>query len=300
MFFEGESSAVANGGALAATRGGAATERDAFAYVRRKDVASGFGVSASETISRKIAIPALGVDDAERKRRRRTLLRSHTTGRLLLQSVVAGRSCASEPSCVAAAEVEVLVQATEAQAEGVTVSYEERAAKVADAEARADDAVARLVLDPGAFFAETLETLGPEVTAAIVGNVTREEKTPEPPAPFRDLFDMLPVGPWTFFGFAAVLVAAVVAYPRASKRLREAYRAYQLRRALRAVALGTAGFGDARPEMRAMTTESLAELAKYKAERAKSRLDKMWDRRTRPPPSVKASEQQFGGGGGVQ
>ena len=67
VFFEGESSAVANGGALAATLGVAATERDAFAYVLRKDVASTFGVSASETISRKIAIPALGVDDAERK-----------------------------------------------------------------------------------------------------------------------------------------------------------------------------------------------------------------------------------------
>ena len=58
------------------------------------------------------------------------------------------------------------------------------------------------------------------------------------------------------------------------------------------MALGKAGYGDLQPEMRQMTTAALAELAKYKAQRAKSDLERMWDRRTAPPKSVRAAEEE--------
>jgi hypothetical protein len=55
-----------------------------------------------------------------------------------------------------------------------------------------------------------------------------------------------------------------------------------VRRALRNVALGKAGFGAAQPEMRGMSMTALSKLAKYKVEHAKSQQDKMWE-----PKSVK-------------
>lgn len=60
-----------------------------------------------------------------------------------------------------------------------------------------------------------------------------------------------------------------------------------VRRALRNVALGKAGFGAAQPEMRGMSMTALSKLAKYKVEHAKSQQDKMWERRILPPKSVK-------------
>ena len=285
VWFEGDAGATAVGGdGVAAALGVDASERDAFAHLLRVDAARGFNVTLAEATASKIAIPALGVDESERRRA--------ATRRSLLRSIVGGRACADDAACVAAAEMRVTVQATEAMAEGVVTSSQEREEKLADAETRAEAALARLVGDPAAFFAGTANTLGPGVRVAVVGNVTREERIPEPPAPFRDLFDMLPVGPWAFFGLCAAVGVAWVGYPRASKRLADAYAAYRVRRALRAVALGKAGYGELQPEMRQMTTAALAELAKYKAQRAKSDLERMWDRRTAPPKSVGAAEEE--------
>ena len=183
------------GDGVAAALGVDASERDAFAHLLRVDAARGFNVTLAEATASKIAIPALGVDESERRRA--------ATRRSLLRSIVGGRACADDAACVAAAEMRVTVQATEAMAEGVVTSSQEREEKLADAETRAEAALARLVGDPAAFFAGTANTLGPGVRVAVVGNVTREERIPEPPAPFRDLFDMLPPSDrGAFFGLS--------------------------------------------------------------------------------------------------
>ena len=203
------------------------------------------------------------------------------------QALVAGRKCDAEPGCVAAAAVLVVIQATEVQRYGVVVPYETIVQKVAAAEKRAEDALAALRANPTTFFPSTLKILGPGVKVAVVGNVTREEKEPVPPKPFKNLFDYIPMHPGLLFGGIAGALAFYVISPRVLKLCITWYKEYKIRRALRAVALGKAGYGVAQPEMRAMSRQALSKLAKYKVEQAKSQLDKMWERRILPPKSVK-------------
>ena len=47
------------------------------------------------------------------------------------------------------------------------------------------------------------------------------------------------------------------------------------------------------PEMRPMTRAALAQLARFKKERAKTHLERMWDRRASAAPGVGAEADQF-------
>jgi hypothetical protein len=90
-------------------------------------------------------------------------------------------------------------------------------------------------------------------------------------------------------------------YPRIKKEAILQYKAYVLRRTMRLVALGKAGYGVQGPEMRPMTRQSLSVLAAYKNDRRKNDLNKMWERRTAPPKTLKSANNnahgdQFGSG----
>jgi hypothetical protein len=152
-------------------------------------------------------------------------------GRSLLaeQALVAGRQCDAEPSCVAAAAVLVVVQATEVQRVGVVVPYDTIVAKVAAAEMRVAAALVALRADPDAFFLSTLTILGPGVSATLVGNTTREEKRPPPPGQFKDLFDYLPMHPGWLFGSVAAAAGLYVLVPRVTKQVITWHKEYKAR-----------------------------------------------------------------------
>lgn len=321
VWFEGVST-VTGGGAengLAATLGVAASEKDVFVHIVRNDVAKGFNVTSTEVFVSNITIPGAKVYEG---RRRRGMLAvggaggddsggamRHVSdgvndggargggarGLLAEQALVAGRKCDAEPTCVAAAAVLVVIQATQVQRYGVVVPYSTIVEQVAAADKRAQASLATLKANPQAFFPSTLQILGSGVGVALVGNVTRQEKAPDPPDPFKDLFDMLPMHPALLFGGIAAAVGFYLVSPRVLKLTVKWYKEWKVRRALRNVALGKSGIGDSQPEMRAMSRKALSRLAKYKVERGRSHLDRMWERRALPPKSVKPPVGATGG-----
>ena len=150
------------------------------------------------------------------------------TRRMLAEQVlVAGRQCSAELTCVAAAAVLVVIQATQVQRPGVVVTYATKVAAVAAAEERATNALASLNSNPALFFPSTLEILGPGVTAAVVGAVTRQEKRPDVPKPFKDLFDYLPIPPAFFFGGVVVSIMGYFVWWRAGAGIIALYREWQ-------------------------------------------------------------------------
>ena len=232
---------------------------------------------------------------------------SHLASRRLLQEEDASGSatvtpaCASTPSCVADVDVRVIMQATEALAEGLITTYERREEAMRIRRVAAAAAAANLTADPSAFFARTVTALGGAafVTASLTSPVVLSEKAPEPEPTFRDAFSGLPewVDPWVLVGMAAGSILAWTAAPRLARCLSERYGAYQVEAALaRSVRRASVASGKetSAPEMRPMTREALARLARFKKQRAKTHLDRMWDRRASAAPGVAAEADQFG------
>jgi len=232
---------------------------------------------------------------------------SHLASRRLLQEEDASGSatvtpaCASTPSCVADVDVRVIMQATEALAEGLITTYERREEAMRIRRVAAAAAAANLTADPSAFFARTVTALGGAafVTASLTSPVVLSEKAPEPEPAFRDAFSGLPewVDPWVLVGMAAGSILAWTAAPRLARCLSERYGAYQVEAALaRSVRRASVASGKetSAPEMRPMTREALARLARFKKQRAKTHLDRMWDRRASAAPGVAAEADQFG------
>jgi hypothetical protein len=231
----------------------------------------------------------------------------HLASRRLLQEEDASGSatvtpaCASTPSCVADVDVRVIMQATEALAEGLITTYERREEAMRIRRVAAAAAAANLTADPSAFFARTVTALGGAafVTASLTSPVVLSEKAPEPEPAFRDAFSGLPewVDPWVLVGMAAGSILAWTAAPRLARCLSERYGAYQVEAALaRSVRRASVASGKetSAPEMRPMTREALARLARFKKQRAKTHLDRMWDRRASAAPGVAAEADQFG------
>ena len=154
---------------------------------------------------------------------------------------VGGQLCREDVQCVAAAEVRVIVQATpvmpRASTSGTTWTL------IADARTRTDAALADLVKSPTKFFTDTLNVLGPEVNVKLVGPILREEVVPPEEEEFKDFFDYVPIDPGSFFALCALLIAFVVLYPRIKKEAILQYKSWALRRTMRLVALGKAGYG---------------------------------------------------------
>ena len=98
-------------------------------------------------------------------------------------------------------------------------------------------------------------------------------------------------------GMAADSILAWTAAPRLARCLSERYGAYQVEAALaRSVRRASVASGKetSAPEMRPMTREALARLPRFKKQRAKTHLDRMWDRRASAAPGVAAEADQFG------
>jgi hypothetical protein len=216
-------------------------------------------------------------------------------------ATVGGQLCREDASCVAAADVRVIIQATPVMPDGVIIGAEETARLIEEAKAKTDLALAAMIASPTKFFTDTLNVLGPEVNVKLVGPVLREEVVPPPEEEFRDFFDFIAFDAGSFFALCACLIAFVLLYPRIKKEAILQYKAYVLRRTMRLVALGKAGYGVQGPEMRPMTRQSLSVLAAYKNDRRKNDLNKMWERRTAPPKTLKSANNnahgdQFGSG----
>ena len=207
---------------------------------------------------------------------------------------VGGQLCREDVQCVAAAEVRVIVQATPVMPEGVHIGDEEVTQLIADARTRTDAALADLVKSPTKFFTDTLNVLGPEVNVKLVGPILREEVVPPEEEEFKDFFDYVPIDPGSFFALCALLIAFVVLYPRIKKEAILQYKSWALRRTMRLVALGKAGYGVSGPEMRPMTRQSLSVLAAYKHDRRKSDLNRMWEKRTAPPKTLRSANNALG------
>ena len=207
---------------------------------------------------------------------------------------VGGQLCREDVQCVAAAEVRVIVQATPVMPEGVHIGDEEVTRLIADARTRTDAALADLVKSPTKFFTDTLNVLGPEVNVKLVGPILREEVVPPEEEEFKDFFDYVPIDPGSFFALCALLIAFVVLYPRIKKEAILQYKSWALRRTMRLVALGKAGYGVSGPEMRPMTRQSLSVLAAYKHDRRKSDLNRMWEKRTAPPKTLRSANNALG------
>ena len=235
------------------------------------------------------------------------LVGEHLASRRLLQeedasgSAIVTPACASTPSCGADVDVRVIMQATEASAEGLITTYERREEAMRIRRVAAAAAAANLTADPSAFFARTVTALGGAafVTASLTSPVVLSEKAPEPEPAFRDAFSGLPewVDPWVLVGMAAGSILAWTAAPRLARCLSERYGAYQVEAALaRSVRRASVASGKetSAPEMRPMTREALARLARFKKQRAKTHLDRMWDRRASAAPGVAAEADQFG------
>ena len=233
----------------------------------------------------------------------------HLASRRLLQeedaseedSATVTPACASTPSCVADVDVRVIMQATDVLAEGLITTYERREEAMRIRRVAAAEAAANLTADPSAFFARTVTALGGAafVTASLTSPVVLSEKAPEPEPAFRDAFAGLPewVDPWVLVGMAAGSILAWTAAPRLARCLSERYGAYQVEAALaRSVRRASVASGKetSAPEMRPMTREALARLARFKKQRAKTHLDRMWDRRASAAPGVAAEADQFG------
>ena len=237
------------------------------------------------------------------------LVGEHLASRRLLQeedaseedSATVTPACASTPSCVADVDVRVIMQATEVLAEGLITTYERREEAMRIRRVAAAEAAANLTADPSAFFARTVTALGGAafVTASLTSPVVLSEKAPEPEPAFRDAFAGLPewLDPWVLVGMAAGSILAWTAAPRLARCLSERYGAYQVEAALaRSVRRASVASGKetSAPEMRPMTREALARLARFKKQRAKTHLDRMWDRRASAAPGVAAEADQFG------
>ena len=195
----------------------------------------------------------------------------------------------------------VIMQATEVLAEGLITTYERREEAMRIRRVAAAEAAANLTADPSAFFARTVTALGGAafVTASLTSPVVLSEKAPEPEPAFRDAFAGLPewLDPWVLVGMAAGSILAWTAAPRLARCLSERYGAYQVEAALaRSVRRASVASGKetSAPEMRPMTREALARLARFKKQRAKTHLDRMWDRRASAAPGVAAEADQFG------
>ena len=215
-------------------------------------------------------------------------------------TAIAPPACASEPSCVADVDLEVTMQATEVLAEGLITTYERQEEAMRVKRVWAAAAAANLTADPNAFFARTVAALGgaDAVTASLTGPVVLSEKAPEPEPAFRDAFFGLPdwVDPWALVGMAAGSILAWTAAPRLARCLMERYDAYKVEAALaRSVRRASVASGKetSAPEMRPMTRAALAQLARFKKERAKTHLERMWDRRASAAPGVGAEADQF-------
>ena len=207
-------------------------------------------------------------------------------------------ACASEPLCVADVDLEVTMQATEILAEGLITTYERQEEAMRLKRIWAAAAAANLTADPNAFFARTVAALGGAtvVTASLTGPVMLSEKAPEPEPAFRDAFFGLPdwVDPWVLVGMAAGSIVAWTAAPRIARCLMERYGAYKVEAALaRSVRRASVASGKetSAPEMRPMTRAALGQLARFKKERAKTHLERMWDRRASAAPGVAEADQ---------
>ena len=236
------------------------------------------------------------------RQKRSETAHSHNVGvRVLLQAdalgdaTVGGQLCREDASCVAAADVRVIIQATPVMPDGVIIGAEETARLIEEAKAKTDLALAAMIASPTKFFTDTLNVLGPEVNVKLVGPVLREEVVPPPEEEFRDFFDFIAFDAGSFFALCACLIAFVLLYPRIKKEAILQYKAYVLRRTMRLVALGKAGYGVQGPEMRPMTRQSLSVLAAYKNDRRKNDLNKMWERRTAPPKTLKSANNNAHG-----
>jgi hypothetical protein len=213
-------------------------------------------------------------------------------------TLIAPPACASEPMCVADVDLEVTMQATEILAEGLITTYERREEAMRLKRVWAAAAAANLTADPNAFFARTVAALGGAtvVTASLTGPVVLSEKAPEPEPAFRDAFFGLPdwVDPWVLVGMAAGSIVAWTAAPRLARCLMERYGAYKVEAALaRSVRRASVASGKetSAPEMRPMTRAALGQLARFKKERAKTHLERMWDRRASAAPGVAEADQ---------
>ena len=141
------------------------------------------------------------------------------------------------------------------------------------------------------------------ITATVTGEVSISEKVPDPPDEFRDAFYGLPtwLDPYTVVGLACGVIFLWTVLPRVWKYVAEWYGKEKvnaaLARSIRAANSNTQSktAETANPEMRAMTRVALAQLARYKNERAKTHLEKMWDRRALATPGVgEMHAEQFG------
>lgn len=331
--FSGSAAAFAFAGGVVDAVGVDAAPEAAFALVLRSDASAGFDVTLSRVEAGNVTVPSLGIvaDDAARRRTRsssRKILAdafSDTFGRVassanrresspkrrLAQvgdtetgvegdSAIDPPACASEPSCVADVDLEVTMQATEILAEGLITTYERREEAMRVKRVWAAAAAANLTADPNAFFARTVAALGgaDAVTASLTGPVVLSEKAPEPEPAFRDAFFGLPdwVDPWALVGMAAGSILAWTAAPRLARCLMERYGEYKVEAALaRSVRRASVASGKetSAPEMRPMTRAALAQLARFKKERAKTHLERMWDRRASAAPGVGAEADQF-------
>ena len=323
--FSGSAAAFPNG--VVDAVGIDAAPADAFALVLRSDTAIGFEVTLSRVEAGNLTAPSLGIvaddrepeRDASRRARasaRKTLeeppakekafsVRSRASRRLSQEEAdsvpaIGVPACASEPSCVADVHLEVTMQATETPAEGLITAFERQAEAVRAKRVAAEAAAANLTADPNAFFARTVTALGGAgaVTASLTTRVVFSEKAPEPEPEFRDAFFGLPgwAGPWALVGMAAGSILAWTAAPRLARCLRERYGAYQVETALAQSvrrASVSAGKETSAPEMRPMTRAALAQLARFKKQRAKTHLERMWDRRASAAPGVGVEADQF-------
>jgi hypothetical protein len=93
---------------------------------------------------------------------------------------------------------------------------------------------------------------------------------------------------------AAGSILAWTAAPRLARCLMERYGAYKVEAALaRSVRRASVASGKetSAPEMRPMTRAALGQLARFKKERAKTHLERMWDRRASAAPGVAEADQ---------
>ena len=273
---------------------------EVYKVVTKQDTATGFEVPLSRVAVSNVTIPSLGVYGSSRrkaKKLRRSMLQEET--------VEETTACTTVTQCVVSSDIKVTVQATEVPPEGLVTTYEFQAAAVAEARERALKIIETLLDDPSAFFSSTVTALGGSevITATVTGEVSISEKVPDPPDEFRDAFYGLPtwLDPYTVVGLACGVIFLWTVLPRVWKYVAEWYGKEKvnaaLARSIRAANSNTQSktAETANPEMRAMTRVALAQLARYKNERAKTHLEKMWDRRALATPGVgEMHAEQFG------
>jgi len=139
------------------------------------------------------------------------------------------------------------------------------------AELNADTGVKLLSDDPDSFFESTTSTL--QVSATTNEPPKQTTLQPEPPASTEMFWEALPF-PWELgLGVLGGVVLTFVC----TKQLRRLYRRRKLYRQM--YAPRSAGGGKSMFEMRALNQAALTKLSKFKSNRSKSALDKMWERR---------------------